>query len=34
MIIGLLVGIFIGGLIGVSMMALVQIGRDDKEDKK
>lgn len=35
MIVGYLVGIFIGGLIGVSMMALVQIGREsDKDEQK
>ena len=35
MITGIIIGIFIGSLIGVSMMALVQIGREsDKDEQK
>lgn len=34
MILGLIIGAVIGGCLGVIIMAILQIGRDDREDKK
>jgi len=34
MILGLIIGLVIGGCLGVTVMAILQIGRDDREDKK
>lgn len=34
MILGLITGAVIGGCLGVTIMAILQIGRDDREDKK
>lgn len=33
MILGLIIGAVIGGCLGVTAMAILQIGRDDREDK-
>ncbi len=29
-----LLGVLIGGALGITVMAILQIGRDDREDKK
>lgn len=34
MILGLITGAVIGGCLGVTVMAILQIGMDDKENKK
>jgi len=34
MVLGLIIGAVIGGCLGVTIMAILQIGRNDREDKK
>ena len=34
MILGIIIGIFIGGCIGVVIMAIVQMAREDEPDSK